>query len=97
MEVQGKPAVKSVTNFGIAGAAFFWALPMILRHLGFHEGDLSAVSQAVRQLADLGAQAAVPVGLIVAAWGRAHAKQPITGVFTAPTVPQQPAAELPPY
>jgi hypothetical protein len=88
-----KPAYQSKTFHGLALAGIGWALGFLLPKLGFQHSDIPLVRDCVLQLIDIGKEAVAPAGLIYAAWGRAHAKQPISGVLKAPAQP----AEEPPY
>lgn len=93
----GKAAVRSVSQWGSVGVMVFWALGMVLKHFGVSADDAHGATDALKQLIDLGYQAAIPVGALVAIFGRWRATQPITGVLKAKPLPQsQPPAETPP-
>lgn len=103
----GKAAIHSVSQWGSVGVMVFWAVGLALKHFGVSPDDVKGATSAVKQLIDLGYQAAIPLGALVAIFGRWRATQPITGVLKAaptPALPQSqppammsPPAEDPPY
>lgn len=98
----GKPAIRSVSQWGSVGVMVFWAIGLVLKHFGVSADDAHGATDALKQLIDLGYQAAIPIGALLAIYGRSRATQPITGVLKAkpaPALSQPPPtpAEDPPY